>query len=197
MEEELVRYPHDDDALGTDDTAELIILLRSIMAAVDEMLRRYGELQDLQRIEMLAIDLISRRDPDPMTMGELADSLGLSTPALTGRIDRLEQRGWVQRVRSADDRRRIQLRITSHAHDATAQFFRLMIDRLREKVGGHPDADRVAAHRVLETVFAEVLYAQSQIDLATSATQIVDPSLDRAARSDPTDLDRWSVRQAP
>jgi DNA-binding MarR family transcriptional regulator len=43
----------------------------------------------------------------PMTAGELASRLGLSTGATTRLIDRMERGGYVRRTRDTDDRRRV------------------------------------------------------------------------------------------
>jgi DNA-binding MarR family transcriptional regulator len=43
----------------------------------------------------------------PITAGELARRTGLTTGAITGVIDRLEQAGFVRRTRDASDRRRV------------------------------------------------------------------------------------------
>src|SRR5579875_3784865 len=42
----------------------------------------------------------------PMTAGRLAGLTGLTTGAITGVINRLERRGWVQREADPSDRRR-------------------------------------------------------------------------------------------
>src|SRR6266480_4633598 len=42
---------------------------------------------------------------EPLTAGRIAQLSGLSTGAVTGVIDRLEQRGFVRRVRDPHDRR--------------------------------------------------------------------------------------------
>lgn len=52
-----------------------------------------------------AADLIGRLGP--LTAGELADHMGLTTGAVTGVIDRLADAGFVRRGRDADDRRRV------------------------------------------------------------------------------------------
>ena len=43
----------------------------------------------------------------PITAGELARHLGLTAGAVTGLIDRLEQRGWVRRTIDPGDRRKV------------------------------------------------------------------------------------------
>lgn len=47
------------------------------------------------------------RETGPLTAGELADLVGLTTGAVTGVIDRLEQRGFARRVADPHDRRRV------------------------------------------------------------------------------------------
>lgn len=53
------------------------------------------------------------------TVGELADRLGISRPAATQGVDRLVRRGLVRRIGDADDRRRVQLRLTPHGEKLT------------------------------------------------------------------------------
>jgi len=43
----------------------------------------------------------------PLTAGEIAQQTGLTTAAVTNLIDRLESKGFVQRVRDVNDRRRV------------------------------------------------------------------------------------------
>jgi DNA-binding MarR family transcriptional regulator len=50
-------------------------------------------------------DILARTGP--ITAGELARQTGLTTGAITGVIDRLEKRGFAERVRDPDDRRRV------------------------------------------------------------------------------------------
>ncbi len=43
----------------------------------------------------------------PLTAGEIAAHTGLTTPSVTGLIDRLEKKGMVRRIRDPHDRRRV------------------------------------------------------------------------------------------
>lgn len=43
----------------------------------------------------------------PLTAGAIAEQTGLATPSVTALIDRLEKKGFVQRVRDPEDRRRV------------------------------------------------------------------------------------------
>lgn len=43
----------------------------------------------------------------PLTAGEIASQTGLTTPSVTGLLDRLESKGMVRRLRDPHDRRRV------------------------------------------------------------------------------------------
>ncbi|MFN8489591.1 MAG: MarR family transcriptional regulator [Caldilineaceae bacterium] len=59
------------------------------------------------------------RETGPLTAGELAELIGLTTGAVTGVIDRLEQRGFVRRVADPHDRRRVVIEpVQNLAHHA-------------------------------------------------------------------------------
>jgi DNA-binding MarR family transcriptional regulator len=47
-----------------------------------------------------------------LSLAELAAEEGISPPALSGNVDRLERAGYLERVRSTEDRRRVGLRLT-------------------------------------------------------------------------------------
>jgi DNA-binding MarR family transcriptional regulator len=51
----------------------------------------------------------------PQTMSEVADGLEVTTPAVTGLVDKLEKRGLVERVRDSQDRRVVRVRLAPHA----------------------------------------------------------------------------------
>jgi DNA-binding MarR family transcriptional regulator len=55
--------------------------------------------------EEKTLSLLSRLGP--LTAGEIASHTGLTTPSVTGLLDRLENKGMVQRVRDPHDRRRV------------------------------------------------------------------------------------------
>ena len=47
-----------------------------------------------------------------LSLAELSAEEGISAPAMSGHVDRLEKAGLLERVRSSDDRRRVGLRLT-------------------------------------------------------------------------------------
>lgn len=59
----------------------------------------------------------------PLTMGEAAKELGLTTGALTGLADRMVAQGWATREMSRSDRRRWTLTLTDEAMEILVEVF--------------------------------------------------------------------------
>ena len=55
-----------------------------------------------------------KRSPG-LSLAELAAEEGISPPALSGNVDRLERAGLLERIRASEDRRRVGLRLTPEA----------------------------------------------------------------------------------
>lgn len=73
---------------------------------------------------------------EPLTAGEIARHLGLTSGAVTGLVDRLERAGWVVRERDPSDRRRVFVRTS---HDRWPELWPLYRP-LAEAMGAHRDA---------------------------------------------------------
>lgn len=59
----------------------------------------------------------------PLTAGEIAQETGLTTPSVTSLIDRLEKKGFVQRVRDPHDRRRVFVEVNEERLAQLTQVF--------------------------------------------------------------------------
>jgi DNA-binding MarR family transcriptional regulator len=70
-----------------------------------------------------------------LSLAELAAEEGISPPAMSGHVDRLERAGLIERVRSSDDRRRVGLRLTDEGQKlmrrVRARRTTWLADRLR------------------------------------------------------------------
>jgi DNA-binding MarR family transcriptional regulator len=87
-----------------------------LVAAFDKEARRMGSMATLHnhaiadavglhQTDQECLDLLDWAEP--LTLGEIANHLGLTSGAVTGLIDRLEAGGWVRRERDPLDRRRV------------------------------------------------------------------------------------------
>ncbi|MEV4012020.1 MarR family transcriptional regulator [Nonomuraea angiospora] len=70
----------------------------------------------MQDFEFETLHRLVARDGSA-TPSELAADLLLSPAGMTGRLDTLERAGLVRRVRSTEDRRRVDVELTSKGHD--------------------------------------------------------------------------------
>jgi DNA-binding MarR family transcriptional regulator len=83
---------------------------------------------------------------DAMPMNRLADALGASMPSTTGIVDRMEERGLVERVRVPDDRRIVLVRPTPAGLDLVDEAELIGSDVFRRALGrlGERDLDDLA-----------------------------------------------------
>jgi DNA-binding MarR family transcriptional regulator len=95
------------------------------------------ELAGLNRTDWRCLDILGTRGP--MTAGQLAEAVRLTTGAVTGVLDRLEAAGFVRRVRDTQDRRKVIVEVTDE------------VDRAAEPVYGPLAADAARAHAVFDT----------------------------------------------
>jgi DNA-binding MarR family transcriptional regulator len=84
--------------------------LRPVLLRLSRELRKETEQMGVTSRQVTLLWLI-RRNPG-LSLRELAAEERISAPALSGHVDRLERAGLLERVRSADDRRRVGLALT-------------------------------------------------------------------------------------
>lgn len=84
--------------------------LRPILLRLARDLRKETEQLGITARQATLLWLV-KRSPG-LSLAELAAEEGISPPALSGHVDRLERAGLIERLRSTDDRRRVGLRLT-------------------------------------------------------------------------------------
>jgi DNA-binding MarR family transcriptional regulator len=118
---------------------ELMAQIGRETAAWQTAVQRFDELAatsmnlhvtDLQMIGLLV-------EPEAMPAGQLADAAGLSPGAATAAIDRLEKAGYVQRVRTSSDRRRVLVRLTPRSRRLVEQIWGPIVQDGMAKLQGY------------------------------------------------------------
>lgn len=84
--------------------------LRPVLLRLARELRKETEQLGVTTSQVTLLWLV-KRNPG-LSLAELAAEEGISPPALSGHIDRLERAELIERVRSSEDRRRVGLRLT-------------------------------------------------------------------------------------
>lgn len=88
----------------------------------------------------------------PATPGRLSSSLGLSAPATSALLDRLERAGHVTRAPHPDDRRSVVVSVTEHAMEVGGQMFRTLGAHVAPVVAARSDAELAVIAAFLEDV---------------------------------------------
>ena len=84
--------------------------LRPVLLRLARELRKETEQLGITARQVTLLWLV-KRSPG-LSLAELAAEEGISPPAMSGHVDRLERAGLLERVRSDQDRRRVGLRLT-------------------------------------------------------------------------------------
>lgn len=112
-------------------------------------LQRLGQLfaaaHGLHETDMTALlhVLTHELQGDPLTAGQLAEVLGLSSGAVTAVVDRLVELGYTERHRDSLDRRRVRLHHAGPGMALADAFFRPLGERGRQ-VMAHFTGDELA-----------------------------------------------------
>jgi len=75
----------------------------------------------LNRTDVRCLDLLDQRGTQ--TAGELSETTGLTTGAVTAMLDRLERAGYVRRLRDPGDRRKVLVEPTELARERAREIY--------------------------------------------------------------------------
>lgn len=135
---------------------------QEVRAAMSELLAAERRLRgrdphrpgDLSATQVRALFQLERGEA--CTAGELAKRADLSPASMTAMLDQLEANGMVERVRSAEDRRRVIVTLTDAGHETLAAKRTLIEARTNELLSAYDDEELDAAIRVMRSL-AELL----------------------------------------
>lgn len=124
---------------------------------VNEILRAF----DLTHPRYSVLRILRGAGEAGASCGEIGERMLISPPDVTRLVDPLVGRGWVERTRSADDRRVVVLRLTPQGHQAVVDV-REPLERLYESIAGGLGAEDCAelvrgCETVIDLVQSEVI----------------------------------------
>jgi DNA-binding MarR family transcriptional regulator len=128
----------------------IVTALRRIIRAIDlhsrDLLQNFGltapQLMTLQELARLA----------PVPVGVLSNAVHVSQATMTGILDRLEQRAFVQRTRDGGDRRSVTITITPEGTKLLKKAPSLLQDQFRERLARLKPAEQTNMLRVLQQI---------------------------------------------
>ncbi|MEV6767354.1 MarR family transcriptional regulator [Nocardia sp. NPDC051030] len=103
--------------------------VQRLSRVLDRALKNFYAEHDLEVWEFDVLTTLRRAGaPYELTAGALLKAAMITSSTVTNRIDRLEARNLVERVRDTGDRRSVRVRLTPHGRDLIDRVFRLHLE---------------------------------------------------------------------
>ncbi|MER7347946.1 MarR family transcriptional regulator [Streptomyces aurantiacus] len=134
----------------TDDLwpVQLIARVQRAHRLVDRELKAFGAEHGVESGEFDVLTTLRRSGPPyALTAGAFLKAAMVTSGAITNRIDRMEAKGLVERVRDGADRRTVKIRLTEHGKQLTDMLMVNHLSNLRRLLDG---LDRAEVERAAE-----------------------------------------------
>jgi len=130
-------------------------IVRLLCAYASESLRtteEWAAAHHIHRTDVRALAELgqAQRSGTTVTAGQLGTAIGLSSPATSALIARLEAAGHIERARDPKDRRRVLLTASPSAQRGAVAYFRPMGDAVTEALVGCSEEEMGAVASFLE-----------------------------------------------
>jgi DNA-binding MarR family transcriptional regulator len=102
----------------------------------------------INRTDLRALDILDQRGP--ISAGELAEAMHLSSGAITTLLDRLERAGYARRRRDTEDRRRVLVEPTPKLQQGGENFYLPLYEGTMRLLEGRSDEELLALTEFLE-----------------------------------------------
>jgi DNA-binding MarR family transcriptional regulator len=135
---------------------EFVEELFDLGAAIDRVGRMTAGRLGINQTDLICLDLLHRRGP--LSAGEVAAALGLTTAAISAMATRLERGGYARREMDPGDRRRVLLHAEPHGVQQVYGLFGGLYAAAAGLSAGEPEVDLrrlLALMRRFRTVIAE------------------------------------------
>jgi DNA-binding MarR family transcriptional regulator len=123
------------------------LLLHVHRASTPELFKQLGEL-GLSFTQVKALNLLRLSDED-VNVKDVSDRLNMSLPAMSRSLDKLVQRGYVERLESEKDRRAKHVRLLPAGRAVLDEIERARVSALEELTAALSDDERAALHAAL------------------------------------------------
>jgi DNA-binding MarR family transcriptional regulator len=123
--------------------SELLALIRGYQRDTDAFDQAVSERLGVNRTDMRCLDWLTERaaSPGPITPTMLADATGLPPSTITSVLDRLEQAGYVRRVRDTRNRRQVLVELTPALIARVEEMFAPVEEDAAEQLSGFSAAE--------------------------------------------------------
>lgn len=129
---------------------EVLRSLRRIFHAVDAHSRRLARIHGLTEPQAICLNAVNRAGQ--LNPGQLARTVSLSPPTVTGILDRLERRGLIKRERTARDKRQVVVCLTGDGREILENSPPPLQERFTKRLMGLPVSRQRRIARSLDDV---------------------------------------------
>ncbi|HSO89931.1 MAG TPA: MarR family transcriptional regulator [Arthrobacter sp.] len=123
--------------------------LQSLFTLANETEREVARILGLNLTDFHALSALAQSGP--VTVGKLAGDLGATPATTTAIVSRMEARGYMERHRSTEDRRHVQVSVTPAANRGIMNLMRPLMTATNEHITALP-----ADHRAVVADFLDV-----------------------------------------
>ncbi|AVH95687.1 MarR family transcriptional regulator [Streptomyces sp. WAC00288] len=103
---------------------ELFARIQRLARVVDKSAKATAAAHGVEHGEFDVLTTLQRSGPPyALTAGAFLKASMVTSGAITNRIDKMEAKGLVERVRESDDRRTVKIRLTARGHEVTRVAF--------------------------------------------------------------------------
>ncbi|MEU7577020.1 MarR family transcriptional regulator [Streptomyces sp. NPDC041068] len=112
------------DAAGDLWPVQLFGRIQRLALVVDKSVKEISAKHGLDVGEFDVLTTLQRSGPPyALTAGTFLKASMVSSGTITNRVDKMEAKGLVERVRDGGDRRTVKIRLTEHGHEVTRAVF--------------------------------------------------------------------------
>ena len=128
-----------------------------VAAAIDARFEAQARRYDLTRADVDVLFTLRRAGPPyRMLPSRMADSLMIASGTMTARLDRLEQRGLVERRPNPEDRRSVEVGLTDRGFRLTEAGISAHVEHEERILAALSQRERAALDRALRKLLAHV-----------------------------------------
>ncbi|WP_067438896.1 MarR family winged helix-turn-helix transcriptional regulator [Nocardioides jensenii] len=122
--------------MSTDEQYQRLLVFRTTLRRFDQWSRRAAEEHGLTHAQhQMLLAIRGSVTPGGPTIGEVADALVVRHHTASELADRTQQLGWVERARSTEDGRRVQLRLTPSGTRVLEELTAVHVEELQRLSG--------------------------------------------------------------
>lgn len=148
---------------------QVLSAMRRLMRAADLDSKKLARETRLSTSQLLVMELLAASGG--LTIGQIAEGVGLAQATVTVIVDRLADRDLVYRKRSDEDRRRVKVSLTKQGHQLFARAPTALQTRFLRNFDGLKNWEKLtilsALERLADLMEAEELEASPVLDVGT------------------------------